>query len=603
MTKGYKNKYDIIIIGGGHAGVEAALSSARLGKSVLLLTMSLDAIAFMACNPSVGGTAKGHLVREIDCLGGEMGLIADANLLQLRMLNLAKGPAVHSLRGQADKTRYHLDAKMRLENTENLTILEAEATSVITNGNTVCGVATTLSEKFFAPCVIVATGVYLNSEIIVGDYKKTSGPSGFGASLGLSDSLTRLGFDLRRFKTGTPARVNKNSLDFSKMSTQNGDENIYPFSMLTDGYIENKKPCYLTYTNQKTHDIIKENLHKSPMYNGNIKGTGARYCPSIEDKVMRFADKDRHQLFIEPESAFTNEMYVQGLSTSMPKEVQQLIYQSIEGMENVEIMRYAYAIEYDCIDSTTLYASLMSKNIDGLFFAGQINGTSGYEEAAAQGLIAGINASLYLDKKQPFVLGRDSSYIGVLIDDLVTKGTNEPYRMMTARAEYRLSLRQENADLRLTPHAISLGLACKERIERYNCKIKSMQKISNLLQQSDKGLSLEDKVRKNQLTAKELKENFPDFAEFDYRHLEVVETDIKYSGYLKRQDAVIKEQQRMENAKLSPNIDYMSIGGLRIEARQKLTQIKPLSLGQASRISGVSPADIAVLMVYLGKSE
>ena len=462
-----ENKFDAIVVGSGHAGVESALALSRMGKNTLLITLSLDSIAFMACNPSIGGTAKGHLVREIDALGGKMGLAADAATLQLKMLNTAKGPAVHSLRGQEDKALYHRIMKSTLERAKNLRVLQSEVIALITENNTVIGVKTSFGKSYYSKAVILTTGVYLNSKIIIGDFSKSSGPSGFENAVHLTENLIALGIPVRRFKTGTPARVKKSSLDFSKMEIQNGEENIEPFSFMNDTCLTSQIPCYLTYTNHKTHEIIRANLHRSPLFNGGISGTGPRYCPSIEDKVVRFGDKDRHQIFIEPEGADTDEMYVQGMSSSLPFDVQEEMYKSVAGMENVEIMRYAYAIEYDCIDPTSLKLSLENKLINGLFTAGQINGSSGYEEAAAQGLIAGINAALYIDNKEPLIIGRDEGYIGVLIDDLITKGTNEPYRMMTARAEHRLYLRQENADLRLTEKGRAVGLVDDDRYEKF----------------------------------------------------------------------------------------------------------------------------------------
>lgn len=613
------NVFDTIVIGGGHAGVEAALATARKGHKTLLLTLSLDAIAFMACNPSIGGTAKGHLVREIDALGGEMGLNADRTALQLRMLNLGKGPAVHSLRGQADKIAYHHSMKNVVENEKNITILQSEASEILTRGGIVTGVKTTLGSIYYAPTVIVATGVYLDSDIIIGEWRDYTGPSGFKRATHLTKSILSLDIPVRRFKTGTPARVDKNSLDLSKMTVQNGDDKIYPFSFMTDGYIENKCPCYLTYTNEKTHKIITDNIHRSPLYNGSIKSTGPRYCPSIEDKVMRFADKSRHQLFIEPESLLTNEMYVQGMSSSMPHDVQLLMYRSVEGMENVKIMRYAYAIEYDCIDSLSLLPTLSAKHIKGLYFAGQVNGSSGYEEAAAQGLMAGINAALYLEGREPFVLGRDEAYIGVLIDDLVTKGTNEPYRMMTARAEYRLDLRQENADVRLTPKGYGIGLVTEERYSRYLKRKNAIEDIESKLSRSispkeygalftakgenipTNGLTYEDMLKRSNITAGDLTEYFDELSSLDKRAFDEVETRIKYKGYLDKQNANIKEFKKLEERLLPDDFDYLSLEGLRLEARQKLDKIRPRSLGQASRISGVSPADITVLMICLFK--
>ena len=468
--------YDAVVVGAGHAGVESALALARLNKQVLLVTLSLDSISFMACNPNIGGTAKGHLVREIDALGGQMGISADQSLLQLRMLNLSKGAAVHSLRGQEDKTLYHLNMKKVIEQEKNITLLQGEVSEILVDSDSkVCGIKTAMGSTYNCNSVVICSGVYLNSSIVIGEFRKEEGPSGFSRSSLLTNNLLDLGINIRRFKTGTPARVDKNTIDFSKMTPQYGDKNIYSFSFMNDSYESLDLPCYLTYTNEKTHEIIRNNIHRSPLYNGSIKSIGPRYCPSIEDKVMRFADKDRHQIFIEPESNFTNEMYVQGMSSSLPIDIQLDMYRSIAGLENVNIMRYAYAIEYDCIDSQQLDLSLMVKHIKGLFMAGQINGSSGYEEAAAQGLIAGINANQYLDNKKPLILSRDESYIGVLIDDLITKGTNEPYRMMTARAEFRLNLRQENADIRLTEYGRQIGLVKDDRYNKFKDKLDKMK--------------------------------------------------------------------------------------------------------------------------------
>lgn len=617
MTEREKN-YQAIVIGGGHAGVESALALARNNKKTLLMTLSLDAISFMACNPAIGGTAKGQLVREIDALGGQMGISADKNLLQIRRLNTGKGEAVRSLRGQADKTMYHLYMKRVLEEEKNLTVLQAEASEILTQNDKVIGVKTTLGDTYYCDTVIVASGVYLNAEIIIGEFRQKVGPSGFAKASFLTDSLLKLGHSMRRFKTGTPARVHKKSIDFTKMEIQNGEDKIYPFSFMTDGYIENTHPCYLTYTTELTKKIIMDNIHRSPLYNGSIHSVGPRYCPSIEDKIMKFADKERHQLFVEPESAFTDEMYVQGMSSSLPFDVQEKMYKSVIGLENVKIMRYAYAIEYDCIDSLSLYPSLMSKHIQGLFTAGQINGSSGYEEAAAQGLIAGINANNYIENREPLVLGRNQAYIGVLIDDLVTKGTNEPYRMMTARAEYRINLREENADLRLTQIGREQGLVKDERyakfIERQN-KINQIKEFVNKTSispkvygelfnakgesVSDRGLTYSDMLKRANITAEDLHNFFPDCEEFPIREFTEVAVLAKYEGYIAKQDMNIQESKKLEEVKLPEDIDYLEIQGLRLEARQKLNKIRPFNLGQASRISGVSPADINVLIVYL----
>ncbi|MGN0771457.1 MAG: tRNA uridine-5-carboxymethylaminomethyl(34) synthesis enzyme MnmG [Christensenellales bacterium] len=615
----YRQNYDAIVVGAGHAGVEAALALARLGHDTLLLTLSMDSISFMACNPNIGGTAKGHLVREIDALGGQMGINADENLLQLRMLNMGKGPAVHSLRGQTDKTTYHLSMKKTLETTPHLDMIQAEVKEISVINGKVQGVTTTTGQCFNCRAVVVASGVYLNARIIIGDWSQQVGPNGFARATYLTDNLIDLGLPTRRFKTGTPARVDKKSIDFSVMEIQNGDEKIYPFSFMHDGYGVNKQPCYLTYTTQKTKDIIFANIHRSPLYNGSIKGVGPRYCPSIEDKIMRFKDKDRHQIFVEPESAFTNEMYIQGMSSSLPFDVQLDMYHSVIGLENCKIMRYAYAIEYDCIDSLCLNAALMVKHIGGLFCAGQINGSSGYEEAAAQGIVAGINASRYIDEKEPVIFTRDNSYIGVLIDDLVTKGTNEPYRMMTARAEHRLYLRQENADQRLTPIGRQIGLVDDERWARYVKKIDKMKQLDSLLDKSltpsqysevfdraeetvpCKAMSYREMLRRNNISAQTLIDGFDDFCQDDLRELEELSTQTKYEGYLSKQAHAIEENKKLENKQLPADLDYSTINGLRLEARQKLNQIKPVNLAQASRISGVSPADITVLLAYLHK--
>lgn len=610
--------YQAIVIGGGHAGVESALALARNNKKTLLMTLSLDAISFMACNPAIGGTAKGQLVREIDALGGQMGIAADKNLLQIRRLNTGKGEAVRSLRGQADKTMYHLYMKRVLEQEENLTVLQAEASEVLTQNDKVIGVKTSLGDTYYCDTVIVASGVYLNAEIIIGEFRQKVGPSGFAKASFLTDSLLKLGHSMRRFKTGTPARVHKKSIDFSKMEIQNGEDKIYPFSFMTDGYIENTHPCYLTYTTELTKKIIMDNIHRSPLYNGSIHSVGPRYCPSIEDKIMKFADKERHQLFVEPESAFTDEMYVQGMSSSLPFDVQEKMYKSVIGLENVKIMRYAYAIEYDCIDSLSLFPSLMSKHIQGLFMAGQINGSSGYEEAAAQGLIAGINANNYIENREPLVLGRNQAYIGVLIDDLVTKGTNEPYRMMTARAEYRINLREENADLRLTQIGREQGLVKDDRYTKFIERQNTINKIKDFVNKtsispkvygelfnekgesiSDRGLTYADMLKRANITAEDLHNFFLDCAEFPIREFTEVAVLAKYEGYMAKQDMNIQESKKLEEVKLPEDIDYMEIQGLRLEARQKLNKIRPFNLGQASRISGVSPADINVLIVYL----
>ena len=611
-----EESFDAVVIGAGHAGVESALALARLGHKTALLTVNLDNIAYMACNPSIGGTAKGHLVREIDALGGEMGINADKAMLQIKMLNRGKGSAVQSLRSQSDKYAYHKIMKSTLENTPNLRIIQCEATEIKVENNKVVGVVT--SFNYLIPCktVIVATGVYLNSRVIAGEWVKDEGPSGFAPATALTKNLIDLGFTVRRFKTGTPARLDRRSIDFSKLEIQEGETKVYPFSFMTDGIPEKQEPCYITYTNQKTHDIILSNLDRSPLYNGSILSAGPRYCPSIETKVVRFKDKDRHQIFLEPEGADTNEIYVQGMSTSLPHDVQIAMYRSIIGLENCKIMRYAYAIEYDCIDSLDLKPTLEFKKINGLFTAGQINGTSGYEEAAAQGLIAGINASMQMQGKEPLVLNRDEAYIGVLIDDLVTKGTDEPYRMMTSRAEYRIFLRQDNADSRLTEKGRAVGLVSDERYAKFLERKKLIEKLNeeisiNLSPKETTefikakstgdvygGLSVRDMIKRN-IPLEDIMDYFGLFKDYPYDILERVETDAKYEGYLKKGLEQIEKARKLDEKKLPEDIDYYKISGLRNEAQEKLAKIRPQSLGQASRISGVNPADIAVLMVYL----
>ena len=616
-----EGKFDAVVIGAGHAGCEAALALARTGFKTVMLTLNLDSIAFMACNPSIGGTAKGQIVKEIDALGGEMAINADNSLLQIRMLNRGKGAAVQSLRGQADKNYYHTLMKKTLENTPNLKILQGEAVEILTDesGKKVTGVLTSFGGIIECRSVVVATGVYLNGSIIAGEWRQNSGPNGFQAATnGLTENLMKLGFTIRRFKTGTPARVDARTIDFSALEIQDGERDIYPFSFLTERVPQKQTPCYLTYTNEKTHEIIRANLDRSPLYGGLIKGTGPRYCPSIEDKVVRFADKERHQLFLEPEGADTHEIYVQGLSTSLPHDVQKAMYRTIKGLENCEIMRYAYAIEYDCIDSLDLYPTLEYKRIEGLYTAGQINGTSGYEEAAAQGLIAGLNASLKMRGEEPLVLSRDDGYIGVLIDDLVTKGTNEPYRMMTSRAEYRIVLRQDNPDFRLTEKGRKAGLVSDERYQRYLGRIAEYEKAKQEMQvlikpkdaeellkkhgfeKANQGLTRGDLIRRG-IPLKDIIESVGGLNGISQEILDTVEIDEKYQGYLQKGLEQIEKAKKLEEKALPEDIDYLAIKGLRIEAQQKLNKIRPKNLGQAGRISGVSPADIAVLMVYLSR--
>lgn len=610
-----------IVIGSGHAGCEACLALARMNIDTTLLTLNLDSVAFLACNPSIGGTAKGHLVCEIDALGGQMGINTDKSMIQLRMLNLGKGPAVQSLRAQADKAQYHINMKETLENEPNLTIKQAEAKEILVDDGKVVGVLTAQGERLEADGVVVCTGVYLNSRIIVGDYTKDVGPNGFANASYLTQNLIDLGFEIRRFKTGTPARIHYDSIDTSKMETQYGDEDIQTFSFISGAKPINKTVCYLTYTTPDTKDIILKNIDRCPMFNGDINGVGPRYCPSIESKIVRFADKERHQVFLEPESLSTKEYYVQGISTSMPIDVQKDIYHSIIGLENAKIMRDAYAIEYDCINPTNLYPTLAYKKIQGLYTAGQINGSSGYEEAGAQGLMAGINLARYLQDKPQIVLPRNSSYIGVLIDDLVTKGTEEPYRMMTSRAEYRLHLRQDNADLRLTPIAIDIGLANDIRVQKFNEKLKLLEKAKSELKNTygasaittlfeakgeslpKSGISLEGIIKRNNITASDCQKYLGVFEGIDEALLRYLTIELKYEGYIQKEQEQIEQAQKQENILLPENIDYTKIHGLRLEAQQKLSEIKPQNIGQASRISGVSPADIAVLICVLKQNK
>ena len=611
--------YDAIVIGAGHAGVEAAHALAVMGKRTLLTTLSLEAVSFMACNPNIGGTAKGHLVKEVDALGGIMGEIADKATIQTRMLNLGNGPAVHSLRAQVDKNLFHRLMKERMETTKNLAILEAEVVDILVENGEVKGIVTAMGDKYEAKAVVMASGVYLNSRIITGSYSRNTGPAGFMRSEGLTENLIRLGLDIRRFKTGTPPRLLSSSIDYDKMEVQRGDEGLPTFSMLTEGEVRNDKVCYLTYTNTDTHDIILGNLDRAPMYNGEISGTGPRYCPSIETKVVRFADKERHQIFIEPEGIDTEEMYAQGLSTSLPYDIQEQMVHSVKGLENAVITRYGYAIEYDCINPLELNSALGIKKIKGLYSAGQINGSSGYEEAAAQGLIAGINASRYIDKLEPFTLRRDQAYIGVLIDDLVTKGTEEPYRMMTSRAEYRLHLRQDNSDMRLTEIGKELGLVTEERYSKFQEKVSQINEIKEKLKTRYKtedvrvafekigeslpqgSISGEDILRRGKATKDTLIEIDESYLSYTPEALSYVAVELKYEGYLKKEESAIKEARRMEEKKLPQDIDYNEVEGLRLEARQKLNDHKPMSLAQASRISGVTPADVTVLILHLRK--
>ncbi len=618
-----ENRYDVIIVGGGHAGCEAAAASARIGARTLLFSMSLDFLASMSCNPNIGGSAKGHLVREIDAMGGVMGKAADATFLQSRLLNTGKGPAVHALRAQTDKWAYMREMKKRMEETENLDVRQAEIVEILAEDGKVQGVKTHLGATFFAPCVVIATGTYLNGKIITGEHSHAGGPDGMFPAAKLAESIEKLGIPLRRFKTGTPPRISRRSLDFSKMEPQYGDDDITPFSYDTTGKLENQVACYLTYTNEKTHEIIRNNLHRAPMFSGVIEGVGARYCPSIEDKVVRFSERERHQLFIEPMGLDTEEMYVSGLSTSLPEDVQEEVLHSIAGLENAVIMRAGYAIEYDCCDPLGLEATLESKHIRGLYGAGQFNGTSGYEEAAAQGLVAGANAALKLFGKEPLIIGRDEGYVGVLIDDLVTKGTNEPYRMMTSRSEYRLLLRQDNADARLTPKAYKAGLITEERYARFLEKQKQIEAeiyrlekhsvppsptLSAIMEEAGcepvkTGIRLADLIRRPQISYAALSSVDTDRPRLSKEVYMEAETRIKYAGYIERQKKAVQQFRKLEDKKLPEGLDYMKLDGLCTEARQKLTRHQPKNLGQASRISGVSPADISVLLVYLEKGK
>lgn len=619
----FAGEYDVAVIGAGHAGCEAGLASARLGKKTLIFSISLEAIANMPCNPHIGGSSKGHLVREIDALGGEMAKNTDKTMIQVKMLNTSKGPAVHSLRAQADRKRYQAEMKHTLEKQENLEVKQAEIVDIIVENNQITAIKTDIGAVYKVKAIIVATGTYLKGKIFIGEYSKESGPDGVAAANELSECLKRLGIELIRFKTGTPARINRRSIDFSKMEIQKGDQGIEAFSFENEPKDFDQVDCYLTYTNEKTHEIIRKNLQRSPLYAGMIEGTGPRYCPSIEDKVVRFSDKPRHQAFVEPVGLDTEEMYIQGISSSLPEDVQIALYRTIPGLEKAEFTRPAYAIEYDCIDPSNLNLSLEYKGIKGLFMAGQINGTSGYEEAACQGLIAGINASREIDGKEPVILDRSQAYIGVLIDDIVTKGTNEPYRMMTSRAEYRLLLRQDNADLRLTEIGHEIGLISDERYQRFLTKkiniekeikrlkeltVKPEEKVNVILENAGTsilttGTKMAELLKRTEINYEMLKEIDPERPELSLQEKEEVEIQIKYEGYIKLQEAQVEKFKKLETKLLPKDIDYETLKGISLEGRQKLNKFKPRSIGQASRISGVSPADVSVLLVYLQQGE
>lgn len=614
-------EYDVAVIGAGHAGCEAALAAARLSLKTIIFTVSMDSIAMMPCNPNIGGTSKGHLVREIDALGGEMGKNIDRTFIQSRMLNMSKGPAVHSLRAQADKKAYSDSMRKVLENTPNLTLRQAEIVDILVEDGKIKGVKTYSGSIYPCRAVIICTGTYLNARCIYGETVHKTGPNGLSAAVYLSDALRRLGIELFRFKTGTPARIDKRTIDFSKLIEQKGDEKIVPFSFTNkpEDLKREQVLCWLTYTTPETHEIIRENLHRSPLFSGEIKGTGTRYCPSIEDKVVKFADKDRHQVFIEPEGLYTNEMYISGMSSSLPEDVQVRMYRSVPGLENAHIVRNAYAIEYDCINPSQLKPTLEIRNIDGLFFAGQINGSSGYEEAAAQGIIAGINAAMKLLGREPVIIDRSQAYIGVLIDDLITKETKEPYRMMTSRAEYRLILRQDNADLRLTKIGYKVGLIDEDRYQAVLYKEKCIEEEIQRLKKTVIGANREaqellislgssplatastlaDLIRRPELSYEVLESIDPERKPLPEDVIEQININLKYEGYIERQQRQIEQFKKMENKRLPEDMDYNAISGLRLEARQKLQKFRPLSIGQASRISGVNPADISVLMVYL----